>query len=221
MPSPGETAPDPPVVPQMAAAVVPMRDGSAGLEVLVGQRTSKARFMGGFWVFPGGRVEPEDGPGDAGYRRAAARELREEVGLTVHPDGLVPFDRWLTPEPLPRRFDTVFYLGQPDPDEPVAIDGEEIVDGRWERPARLLEASAAQTMVVSFPTLRQLEKLLAWSTVAEALAACAENTLEPVMPVIGDHDGPVLVIPGPDGRPRRFRAGELHRGEAESNPDAD
>lgn len=223
MPSPDTTASDRPAVPLMAAAVVPIRDGSDGLEVLVGQRTTKARFMGGFWVFPGGRVEPDDGEGDAGYRRAAARELREEAGLTVAPDALVPFDRWITPEPLPRRFDTVFYLGAMDPDEPVAIDGEEIVASRWDTPLRLLEASAAQTAVLSFPTLRQLEKLVAWSSVEEAFAACAGNTLEePVTPHVEDHpDGPLLVIPGSSGQVRSFRAGELHRGEVEPNPDAD
>lgn len=77
MPSPDSSSADGPVVPLMAAAVVPIRDGPDGLEVLVGQRTVKARFMGGFWVFPGAassrRTAPTTpataGPPPASYGR--------------------------------------------------------------------------------------------------------------------------------------------------------
>lgn len=45
--------------PTPAATVVPLRDGDAGLEVLMLRRNSRGPF-GGMWVFPGGKVEPED-----------------------------------------------------------------------------------------------------------------------------------------------------------------
>ena len=82
-----------------AATVVCLRDGAAGLEVLLGRRSSKLAFHGGAWVFPGGRIDPEDYPGgvvsedpDAVHtaaRTAAAREAMEEAGLVVDPDSLV------------------------------------------------------------------------------------------------------------------------------------
>ncbi|WP_320672473.1 NUDIX hydrolase [Patulibacter defluvii] len=186
----------PPVTPRPAAAVVPLRDGPTGLEVLVGQRTPAARFMGGFWVFPGGRVEPSDGEGDAANRAAAARELREEVGLTVAADALVALDRWITPEPLPVRFDTAFFLGRIEGDPPIVIDGEEIVAHRWVAPAQLLEDAVAQGLaVVAFPTRCQLEELAGWATTDEALAACEGRAIEPVTPVVDPRDGdPILRI---------------------------
>ena len=49
----GETA----LIP--AATVVVLRDGDAGLEVLMLRKNSKIVF-GGMWVFPGGRVDSED-----------------------------------------------------------------------------------------------------------------------------------------------------------------
>ena len=110
-----------------AATVVLLRDGDGGLEVLLGKRSSKLKFHGGAWVFPGGRIDPEDygdDPDDldAAARRAAAREAKEEAGVDVDPDALVHFSNWTTPDISPKRFATWFFVG------PVA-GGTEIADG--------------------------------------------------------------------------------------------
>lgn len=205
---------DTPVTPRMAAAVIVLRDGPDGPEVLVGRRTTKAKFMGGFWVFPGGRVEAADGDGEAAWPIAAAREVREEVGVAVSPRELVAYDRWVTPEALPRRYDTVFFLARaPEGAEPE-IDGEEIVASRWVTPADLLREAQDGRAVVAFPTLRQLEALAPHASVAAALGACPSGTPEPTMPVISERDGdPVLSIPGPDGGLVHYRSGEIPAGE--------
>jgi 8-oxo-dGTP pyrophosphatase MutT (NUDIX family) len=87
--------------PRPASTVCLVRDGDAGLEVLMVRRGRTARFMGGAWVFPGGVVDPVDGgegaravmsgavaPLDLPWVAAGLRELVEEVGI------------WLTVEPL-------------------------------------------------------------------------------------------------------------------------
>src|ERR671928_635484 len=87
-----------PTVPRQAATVIVLRGGAARLEVLMVQRTPKARFMGGAWVFPGGAVDAEEGEGDAAHRAAAVRELQEEAGIEIEgPDALVKYSRWITP----------------------------------------------------------------------------------------------------------------------------
>ena len=63
-----------------AATVVLVRDEGDHLETLMLRRNVEVSF-GGMWVFPGGRVEPDDGEGEPGARRAAAREAAEEAGL--------------------------------------------------------------------------------------------------------------------------------------------
>lgn len=179
--------PAPPVVPRPAAAVVGMRDGDEGLEVLLGQRSTAARFMGGFWVFPGGQVDPDDGDGEGGFRRAAARELAEEVSVTIPTSALVPFDRWITPEALPRRFDTYFFAAAIGPRAHVRVDGHEIVASRWATPHRLLADAHAGTAMISYPTLRQLERLRTWTSVDEALSSCAETA--------NAHGVPAVLVP--------------------------
>lgn len=161
-----------------------MRDGADGLEVLIGQRTTAARFMGGFWVFPGGQVDPGDGPGEAGFRRAAARELEEEVSVTVSAAALVPFDRWITPEAFPRRFDTCFFAAAVEHTATVQVDGHEIVASRWATPRRLLADADAGTTLLAYPTLRQLERLRTWTTVAAALDACATAAEQHGVPAV-------------------------------------
>ena len=51
--------------------------------MLLVQRTPKARFMGGVWVFPGGAVDAGEGDGDDAHRAAALRELQEEAAIAL------------------------------------------------------------------------------------------------------------------------------------------
>lgn len=49
-----------PVAPRPAATVVVARGNGTDIEVLLLRRTAKAAFMARAWVYPGGRVDPED-----------------------------------------------------------------------------------------------------------------------------------------------------------------
>src|SRR4029077_17762611 len=110
-----------------AATVVLIRDGDRGLEVLLTRRSSKLAFHGGAWVFPGGRIDPDDyetvrADVFAAARRAAAREAKEEAGLDVHAESLVHISNWTTPEISPKRFATWFFVGE-------VAGGEAVADG--------------------------------------------------------------------------------------------
>ena len=60
-----------PVVPSPAATLVLVRERPAGgVEVLLIQRHPRSKFAGGDFVFPGGKIETDDMPGDAGARCA-------------------------------------------------------------------------------------------------------------------------------------------------------
>jgi len=94
--------------PRPAATVVVMRDSSAGPEVFMVRRHQDTAFMGGAYVFPGGRVDAHDHDGSeawcdgvpharsqlsgldadvaVAYHVAAARELFEEAGVLLARD---------------------------------------------------------------------------------------------------------------------------------------
>ncbi len=83
-----------PVKPRDAASLILLRARGSGLEVLLGRRGTGARFMPGRYVFPGGRVIPEDArrwtgeradpaPAFLALKHAALRETFEETGLVV------------------------------------------------------------------------------------------------------------------------------------------
>lgn len=96
-----------PVVPRDAATVVLLRDGVAGLEACLLQRSTQLDFAAGAHVFPGGAVESADGTvpvvgiadavasaqagvdhGGAVFWAAAVRECFEEAGVIPAVDGV-------------------------------------------------------------------------------------------------------------------------------------
>src|SRR5262249_5356532 len=103
------------VLPIPSATVILLRDGSAGLETLLLRRNSRIAFHGGAWVFPGGRIDPEDYPDGireddlAAARQAAVREAWEEAGLSINRDALVWISHWTTPLGRPERYSTWFF----------------------------------------------------------------------------------------------------------------
>ena len=202
-PGPAEVANlGPPSTPLPAASIILMRRGGKHsdreLEVLLVQRSPDAAFMPRVWVFPGGAVDPEDGEGEDGYRRCAVRELEEESGIGLPDDEeLVLFSRWITPEPVKRRFDAWFFLALAPAHTPPKADGSETVDAAWFRPQDALDANAAGDLALVFPTIRQLESLLPHRTSEDALAAARGREVEPILPkVVGTREEPRVVLPG-------------------------
>src|SRR5216683_7608230 len=84
----------PPAAVRPAATVVLHRRGAEGLEVFWVRRGDQLRFAGGFYAFPGGRVDVDDAavplanagrlePDEQPCIAAAARELFEETGVLL------------------------------------------------------------------------------------------------------------------------------------------
>lgn len=188
-------------VPRQAASVIVLRGGGERLELLMVRRTPEARFMGGFWVFPGGAVDAHEGEGDASHRLAAVRELEEEAGIGgVEPTALVKFSRWITPRQVSIRFDTHFFLAAVDEDVEIAIDQDEIVDVGWFEPQHALEMHSSGDLALVFPTIKHLEQLAQFESTEALLAHASGRDVEPVEPrVIRDGEVARIVLPGEPG----------------------
>jgi 8-oxo-dGTP pyrophosphatase MutT (NUDIX family) len=179
-----------------AASLILLRDSGSGPEVLLVQRNPEQRFMGGAWVFPGGAAH-EDDPDRAA---TAIRELEEEAGLRLAGATPVPFSRWITPRQVKVRFDTSFFVAEAPPDSEASCDGEECVDLRWIRPADALAAGRRDELMLVFPTIKHLEQLAEFGSVAEALAVAAERVVEPIEPRVVARDGAGhVLLPGEPG----------------------
>jgi 8-oxo-dGTP pyrophosphatase MutT (NUDIX family) len=201
-PAPGEDYnPGPATSPRRAATVILLRGGTDALEVLLVRRTPEAKFMGGVWVFPGGAVDADDGDGEDAVRAAAIRELREEAGIALEgPRELAAFSRWITPAEVKIRFDTHFFLAPLPLGQEPHIDGEECVDLGWFTPQAALDAHAAGSIVLVFPTIAHLERLVPFASVDTLLAHARDLTVEPVLPkVIVEGDSARVLMPGDPG----------------------
>jgi 8-oxo-dGTP pyrophosphatase MutT (NUDIX family) len=148
-----------------AATVIPLRPGPAGMEVLLLQRNSRGQF-GNMWVFPGGRVDPDDSGsvvGDeaevelAAARAAAVREAAEEASLDLDPSSLVPLSFWVPPLGGPKRFATWFFLVEvPNDGNAVVVDQMEIHRSEWMTPATAIARVNAAQMTMAPPTFATL-----------------------------------------------------------------
>ncbi len=149
-----------------AATVVLIRDSEKGMEVLLLRRSKELDFVGGAWVFPGGRIDPVDYPDDrpddmeSAARQGAAREAREEANIHIDPGDLVYFSHWITPKESPKRYDTWFFIAAVN-SMAVRVDGSEIREHKWFEPSEALESRQAgkiQLMPPTFVTLQELSR---------------------------------------------------------------
>jgi len=160
-----------------AASVILLR--GEPFEVLMIRRHAKATFVPDAWVFPGGTVDAADERGSMleTMRVTAARELFEETSLSVDPAQLVWTSRWITPEGLPKRFDTYFFLARADDGAEAVIDQKEAVDVVWITPA-----DAIETLDIVFPTMKNLEAIADHTSIDVLIESRRGLDIQPVRP---------------------------------------
>jgi 8-oxo-dGTP pyrophosphatase MutT (NUDIX family) len=124
---------------------------------------------------------------------SAAREgLRERrldfiqwlAGLGLRPavEDLAYFAHWITPQALPKRFDTRFFLAGVDGDSVPEPDRAEIADCRWIAPQEALAEQEGGSMRMVNATVKTLEMLAGFTTVAEARRALCAREITAIRP---------------------------------------
>lgn len=198
------------VTPRPAASVVLLRAAPGGPEILYLRRNPSLAFHGGYWVFPGGRIDAADraaaGDGDAAgnsdatgnsdaaaARRAAVREAHEEAGLRVPAASLAFAVHWTTPETSPIRFATWFFVA-PATAGAVETDGTEILDHQWLRPADALARQRSREIKLAAPTFALTTRLAGFRDVDSAMAAVAAWPEERLLGRLIDVDDGVVAL---------------------------
>ena len=206
--------------PRPAATVVVLRarrtDGR--FEVLLVRRHDKVAFMGGAYVFPGGRVDEADlaaarahtaaAPADSRFsdltadremefRIAAVRELEEEAGVRAELASLVPFAHWVTPESETRRYDTRFFVVEMPPDQEAQHDGTETTDLAWLSPADALARCLDDAILLPPPTWTTLKRFARFTSISEALAWAHTTPIITIQPgLVRGEQQTMLTLPG-------------------------
>jgi 8-oxo-dGTP pyrophosphatase MutT (NUDIX family) len=127
-------------------------------------------------------------------------EFIESEGLRLATDRLVPFAHWVTPDTMPKRFDTHFFLAAAPEGQIAVHDGGETVESLWVGPQQAIADAEAGTRTLVPATTLNLELLAQSGSVAEAFAQARERRIVTVTPTVAKTAGGVTIsIPADAG----------------------
>ncbi len=125
---------------------------------------------------------------------------RHELSLAA--DQLTLFAHWIAPPGLHRRFDTLFFAAAFPEGQDVLEDGDEATEAVWISPKAAIEARAAGTRKIIFPTARNLELLGVSESTAAVIDFARRRPIRPVVPDTVTRDGAMyLKLPDDLGYP--------------------
>ena len=125
------------------------------------------------------------------------QDFVRDNALQLHCDALHYFSFWITPEALPRRFSTRFFLAALPDGQDAAHCGGELTDSCWMSAAEALAACRDGSITLHFPTIRTLEALAGCRTVDELVEWATRRAREGVpciFPEIKKRGGEARVI---------------------------
>ncbi len=124
------------------------------------------------------------------------RQIVEEYDLEIAADCLSVHGHWVTPEIVPRRFDTLFFTAAAPADHQAAHDGVESSDHVWIQPAEAIAQAKRKEKQMIFPTLANLQTIAGFERVEDAIESSRARKVVPILPTIaGEGDDRKLVIP--------------------------
>lgn len=124
-------------------------------------------------------------------------------GISLDPEALLPFARWVPKFHAVRRFDTLFLVARCPAGEwePQVIEGE-CAGAAWLSAEEVLENDRRGEARLIFPTRRNLERLAQHGSFDEIRADALAHPIEPVTPWVEEVNGDTFItIPDHLGYP--------------------
>ncbi len=118
-------------------------------------------------------------------------------GVRLHCAALNYFSFWITPEALPKRYSTRFFLAAMPEGQNALHCGGELTESCWITARAALASERDGSMPMHFPTVKTLENLAEQETLDALLRWAADRAAEGVpciFPEIGKRDGESRVI---------------------------
>ena len=125
-----------------------------------------------------------------------ARQARRALDMNrimLSPSSLVPFAHWITPEGMPRRFDTHFYVAAMPAKQQMSFIEGEATRLLWCRPKDILASVDKENVPMMFPTRMNLMKLARTDTVRDALVDAASYPAVRIEPDMNDRANPLHI----------------------------
>ena len=195
-----ELAPDVcmPVIPDASAAADPEARTILGSGVRAAAIRELFEEAGVLLAYRNGEIlaiNEEDVPRFAAYRQAFNQrlgslvELARAENIRLATDHLGYFAHWITPEGMPKRFDTHFFITTAPAEQEAAHDRLETSEGVWITPAEALARSEQGTFPLVFATIHQLRDLATFSSVKQALESTTTRHVATHMPILVRENG--------------------------------
>lgn len=109
------------------------------------------------------------------------RSFLEREGLILTCSELIHFAHWITPEMMPKRFDTHFFLAKA-PNQNAIHDGGESIDSVWISPEKALAGNRNGKYTIIFPTRVNLELLGENHSIMEAMESSRTRNIITILP---------------------------------------
>ena len=115
---------------------------------------------------------------------------KEKLFFALH--ALSPYAHWITPEIVPKRFSTRFFLARLPDGQTAATDSDELTDFLWVTPGDALQMQLNKEIMLMPPTLKTLEELAAFADLDELFEHARHRTIYPILPEAAAN---VLLLP--------------------------
>ena len=124
----------------------------------------------------------------AAYRRSlnlgniTLPAIARQEELVLMPELLIPYSHWITPEIVPKRFSTRFFLAQLPQSQSATTDSDELTSSLWVTPHDALQMYTAGKITLMPPTLKTIEEMAKFISLDELFAAARNCNIYPIMP---------------------------------------
>ena len=114
-------------------------------------------------------------------------EFVRETGARMLCNELHYFSHWITPDQLPKRYTTRFFVAELPAGQVAHHDERELTNSTWITAADVLQAGKDGTMKLHYPTRTTLQSFATYENVNELVdwaCECAANGVETIRPVM-------------------------------------
>lgn len=152
-----------------AAAVAFVRDTERGIEVYLSRRPMHFRYYPGAFVFPGGRRDDAD----ADIKATACREVKEEIGVEIDPNMLVPLRDIHTSAHAGPVYHMLTFAYPVEGEFNTSVNSEEVDEEVWATPT-----DALSRFELPYQIMAAVYSISRFASVNDLLSALAQGSMD-------------------------------------------